>query len=61
MPTYRRLALTKCPECGETLTYERGFPGSYWEPPEPEQLYCEGCEWEADSGNIDDYMTDNER
>ena len=40
--------MSRCPVCASELTYERGFPGSYWEPPEPEQLFCETCDWEAD-------------
>ena len=38
----------RCPECGsKNLHYWKGYPGNRWEPPEPEQLYCEDCEWEA--------------
>lgn len=40
-----RAQIKPCPNCGGELTYEKGFPGTYWEPPEPEFLYCEECDW----------------
>jgi hypothetical protein len=31
----------ECPECGDTMEYEPGHPGSYDDPPEPGCIWCE--------------------
>jgi len=46
-----------CPVCGQELTFDKGFPGSYYEPPEEEALYCENCDWEPE--DIVFYMLDD--
>ena len=52
------MKLKPCPDCGGELHYDKGFPGNQWEPPEPEQLYCEDCEWEPHQG-LDNYLVDD--
>jgi len=50
------LLIKPCPECGSELTYDKPFPGSQYEPPEEEKLYCEECDWVCEdyTGYIDD-------
>lgn len=54
--TYSAHLIQDCPKCDSVLTYEMGFPGDFWHPDEPEQLYCESCGWEADEP-IDAYLS----
>ena len=51
--------INPCPGCGEKLTYDKGFAGTYWEPPEPEQLLCEYCGWDAED-EIGNYVLTKE-
>lgn len=34
-----------CPHCAYDggLAYEKGYPNTYWEPEEPDSLYCPDC------------------
>ena len=42
-----------CPHCGGHIEWEPGHPGSYWEPEEPAQVYCDGCEEFDEETDID--------
>ena len=41
----------KCPECGSKLTLDEGYIGSYWEPSQDPELYCD-CGWSCEPDNI---------
>lgn len=44
-----------CPKCGSPMTFEKGFDGSYEEPPEPPMFYCSNseCVYEPNIHEVD--------
>lgn len=36
-----RGAAKLCPECGEAMTYDAGYPSGRWEPEQPPAWFCE--------------------
>jgi hypothetical protein len=43
-----RITQHKCPNCNVFLWWYPGSWGSYDEPPEPEEYYCNECSWSTD-------------
>ena len=58
---FRYSQLIPCPKCGEDeLRYIPGTRATLYDPPDPEEIWCDNCDWQPEDGwVIEDFLETN--